>query len=324
MSPLTLAFILLALGFAFSALFSGAETAAYTFNRTRHRLRLAEGDARAQLVERLTRDVTAFVVVCLIGTNLSNALVSFCATLAAEELRLSAPELVATLTVGPLRFILGELAPKEMFRRHPDSLLYGTGRLLAGAQLLFRPAVVALSGITWALRVLGLRTDSARDQRAEERLRQAIAAGGEVGTLTGYQTTLARNIFSLRTITVRHVMIPLAQVDVLEAGTELEKGREFARSRGHSRYPVYRYRRREVIGVVDLYELEFDERPGLTIRNYVQPVPAVAPDEKVAEALVRLRRARARLAIVSEGGRALGIVTTKDLVEEITGELEDL
>ena len=324
MTALQLIAVLIVVGFFLSALFSGAETGAYTFNRTRHRLRLAEGAPGAALVDRLTRDVTAFVVICLVGTNLANNLVSTCATLVCEELAVGNPTLVATLTVGPLLFLLGELAPKELFRRQPDRLLYASAPLLGVAGVVFRPAVRALSLVTDLLRMLGLRTEEGRDLRAEERLRQVIAAGEEQGALTDYQTTLARNIFSLRTRTVRHAMVPLDQVVALEASTDLEVARDLARARGHTRYPIYRHRVEQIVGVASVYELCFEERPGLTIRNYVDPIVVVAPEERVAEALVRLRRARASLAVVSEGERAIGIITTKDLVEEITGELHDL
>ena len=78
------------------------------------------------------------------------------------------------------------------------------------------------------------------------------------------------------------------------------------------------------MGVVDLYDLLLEERPGLTIRNYIKAPIFVSPYEKVAGALVRLRRARVSLAVVTKDDEALGIVTIKDLVEEITGELQDL
>jgi len=35
-------------------------------------------------------------------------------------------------------------------------------------------------------------------------------------------------------------------------------------------------------------------------------------------------RARAKIAMVAQDGKALGIITLKDLIEEITGELRDL
>jgi len=54
-------------------------------------------------------------------------------------------------------------------------------------------------------------------------------------------------------------------------------------------------------------------------------VVAVAPGDRVDDALVRLRSSNEKLAAVDgPDGRAIGIVTVKDLVEEVTGELEDL
>jgi putative hemolysin len=322
---ITWAVALVCVGIFFSAVFSGAETGAYQFNRTRLQLALAEGSAPARLLQHLTGDLTAFVVVCLIGTNLANNLVSFASTLAIQELGWSAPELIATLAIAPLLFLLGELAPKELFRRQPDRFLYLVAPFMALATFVFMPLAWCLSGVTALLAVLGLRGDGGGDLRGEERLRQAIAAGREGGTLTAYQTTLARNIFSLRSRTVSHAMTVLSDVDMLEITGDLEEARTYARHSGRRRLPVFEHKRSEVVGVIDLYELLFEERPGLTVRNYVEPALEISPQEKVAEALVRLRRARTPLAVVVDrSGAALGVITLKDLVEEITGELADL
>ena len=52
--------------------------------------------------------------------------------------------------------------------------------------------------------------------------------------------------------------------------------------------------------------------------------PLVLPDQApVTDALYRMQRAHAAMAVVSGAkGRHVGIVTLKDLVEEIVGELE--
>ena len=324
MSDLAIVGGLCAFGVLVSGLFSGAETGAYRFSRTRHRLLLGAGDRRARRVEGLTRDLTAFVVVCLIGTNLGNTLVSYCTTLALEQF-VSSPELVATLTIGPVLFLLGEVAPKELFRRHPNRLLYGISPVLIVSAWLFTPATRALRGLTAFLSWLGLDAEEGNSARhARDRVRQEIAAGRAGGTLTDYQATLARNIFSLEAKRVRHAMIPLSEVGCLEAATELEEARGIVRSQGHTRYPVFRDQRGQVIGLVHAYDLLFEERPGLTIRNYVRPILRVAPQDPVAEAILRLRRARSKMAVVVQGELALGVVTLKDLIEEITGELNDL
>ncbi|MBL4847692.1 MAG: DUF21 domain-containing protein [Planctomycetes bacterium] len=314
----------IALGIVASALFSGAETGAYQFNRTRLRLALADGGRQARLVNHLTSDLTAFVVVCLIGTNLANNLVSFASILVVSQLAWGPPELIATLAVAPFLFVLGELGPKELFRRQPDRFLYGLAPVLALAAFVFRPFVLALGVLTWLLQRLGLKTDGDAKLRAEDRIRLVIEAGAEGGALTEYQETLARNIFSLNARTVQHTMIAIAEVDALEASAELEEARNFARLCGRRHMPVFRRERDQVVGVVNLFDLLFEELPGLTIRNYIQPALELRPGEPVTEALLRMRRARTALAVVMDQGKAVGVVTLKDLVEEITGELQDL
>ena len=325
MSALLLALALLALGLAASFCFSGSETGTYCLNRARHRLRVDEGVRRALLFDVLTRDMAGLVAVILIGNNIANATISVTLTMLGERLQLARPDVLATVVAVPLLFVGCELLPKELFRRHADTLTYRVAPFIAVCAWLFAPAAYALRGVHRLLARLGLEgSQSEQRLQAQERLRAAIAAAREGGELTAYQATLARNVFALHARTVGQVMVPLAKVIGLEAGTSIERARELVRSDTHTRHPVHRDRADRVVGILSAWDLLFEERPGLTIRNYVEPAFTVAPEERVATALLKMRRARAKMAVVQAGERALGIVTLKDLVEEITGELRDL
>lgn len=325
MSLLLLALGLLLVSLFASLIFSGSETGAYCLNRARHRLRVAEGLRRALLVDALTRDMTGYVAVLLIGNNIANSTTSITATLLCEQLQLPHPELIATLVLVPLVFVACELVPKELFRRHADSLTYRVAPFIAVCAWLFAPAGWLLRGVHALLAALGLETaESGGRLQAQERVRAAITASREGGALTAYQATMAHNVFALHARTVRQVMVPLTKVVGLEAGTGLDEARQRVRMAGRTRLPVHRDRPENVVGVLSSWDLLFEERPGLTVRNYIEPAFALPPGEKVATALLRMRQARAKLAIVREGERALGLVTMKDLVEEITGELRDL
>ena len=325
MSAMSLALALLLVSMLASLVFSGSETGAYCLNRARQRLRVAEGHGRALLVDRLTRDMTRYVAVLLIGNNIANSTTSITATLVCEQLRLPHPELVATALLVPLVFVSCELVPKELFRRHADSLTYRVAPFIAVCAWLFAPAAWLLRGVHYLLAALGLETEESGGRlQAQERVRAAITASREDGAVTAYQATMAQNVFALHARTVRQVMVPLAKVVGLEAGAGLEEARERVRLAGRTRLPVHRDRSDNVVGLLSSWDLLFEERPGLTIRNYIEPAFALPPGEKVATALLRMRQARAKMAIVREGERALGLVTLKDLVEEITGELRDL
>jgi CBS domain containing-hemolysin-like protein len=160
---------------------------------------------------------------------------------------------------------------------------------------------------------------------AAEELRLTIQASTEEGVLTNFQATLARNILSLRHRKVSAAMVPLAKSKGLEAGTPLPRARELAAKLDVARIVVYRGRPDEAIGAASVYDIFLEPDDSKTLEALVRPVPRISPHDRVEDALLRLRLAREKLAIVAPPGeRAVGIVTLKDLCEEITGELDDL
>ena len=78
-----------------------------------------------------------------------------------------------------------------------------------------------------------------------------------------------------------------------------------------------------VVGVID--QIEMHTTPGASVAELVRPVVRLKKTTRVREALLLLREHNARVGVVEDDhGRPLGIVTAKDLVEPLTGELSDL
>jgi CBS domain containing-hemolysin-like protein len=314
-----------AIGLVLVAFFSGVETGTYALNRARLRLAVAAGHWRSRLLARLIADLPSLLGAVLVGRAAAHALVSFAVTLTFERWVAHGPELLAALAVAPLVFVLGELAPKELFRRHADRFMTWSAPGLAVAEAFFAPLTRLLGVLPRALASIGFR-EHREDERglAAEELRLTIQASAEEGVLTDFQAALARNILSLRHRRVASAMIPLARVLGVEVATPIALARKIAASAGRSRLLVYRGKPEDAIGVVALYDV-FLEGDGSSVESLTRPAPRLSPTDRVEDALVRLRLARRNLAIVAApGGKAVGIVTMKDLVEEITGELDDL
>jgi CBS domain containing-hemolysin-like protein len=131
----------------------------------------------------------------------------------------------------------------------------------------------------------------------------------------------------LRTTTAREVMTPRVDVVALELPvTEDDVGRA-VRESGHSRFPVYEDDLDHLVGVLfvkDLFRMgDSGPTPELIRRRLRKPF--VVPEGRlVMELLQEMRTGRRAFAVVvDEYGGVEGVLTIKDLVSELIGELPD-
>jgi putative hemolysin len=133
---------------------------------------------------------------------------------------------------------------------------------------------------------------------------------------------MAENILRLESLTVESAMTPLEQVTMLPADAARDEMLEVMRLHRYSRIPVYGEDRRHIVGVVNVIDV-VTGRADACVADLRRDVLSIPGDESVAEALRQLRDAREQIAIaVDADERALGLLTIKDLVEEIVGELD--
>lgn len=315
---------------AASALFSGSETGIYCVNRLRLRLARDRGDVAAMRLHRFLEDEQGALSVILVGTNVANYLTTvFAALLLSRQSGLSdrAVELYTTLLVTPVLFVFAEVTPKNMFQREADRLLYRCGLALLTAKRVFAPVV-------WCVRVLSATLLSAvgwsedrpgsayRRHHVAKLLREALAGPPWAGA--GRHLEFVDRVMALPERTVGEVMVPGARVVSLAADTDREAFLRFARQNVYSRVPVVETDPQgapRIVGVVYVYALLADESWS-RVGQRVRPVERLNPKESVASAIVQLQRSSQPIAVVATPHHGLlGVVTLKDLLEEIVGEL---
>jgi CBS domain containing-hemolysin-like protein len=331
-------------GVALAALANGIETGFYRLNRIRLRLRSDSGDRRAKTLLGLVNDLRGMIIVCLLGTNCGG----FIATAVATMLVASAGwvrsntgvEIVTTALVAPLLFVFADVVPKCLFTAEADHWMYPLARPLRAVHraLCGVGVVPALNGISnLVLRVARKQAAEGADPfHPRQRLRAVLGEGAAEGVISGYQHELASKVLGLREQLVRAVMIPMGRVTAAPVDMDRAAFLEQLRQHSYSRLPVWEGRSDNVIGIVHILDVlgARDAAGGTQHGNVPCRVPldlrammsrevaGVPPDMTVAQAMVALRKARAAMAVVRDAkGRALGIITIKDLVEEIVGEL---
>ena len=323
-APWILLAILCVLG---SAFYSGSETGIYCLNRIRLRLRADAGDRRARLLRQLLADEQGVVVSTLIGTNLSQYLATVCvAYLFTSYYSLEVKtEIYTALVVAPVLFVFGEVLPKNLFQRHADRLT-----LAVAGPLTFSHGVYRAVGLVWVLKRLvaavirrlhGPAAASSQLLHPRQEMASLLREGVGEGLLSEQQSQTLDRVLRLGDMRVEDVMIPRARVAAVELAAGRQRFLELIARHHYSRMPVYRVEPQRVVGVLNVYDVlqDLDEAP---LERWVSPVLRVRPDESVMKCLFQMQRAHQPMAVVEvSDGRALGIVTMKDLVEELVGEL---
>jgi CBS domain containing-hemolysin-like protein len=314
-----------------SALYSGMETGVYCVNRLRLRV-AAQSQPAARRMQGLLGDQPGLLSAVLLGNNLANYLAPVClATVflsvyadASTSERGHRAELYTTLILTPVLFILGEVVPKNVFQSRADHLMPRLALLLGVSYRLFRATgVIRLQKFIADFIARRLQREPAPEAVIHSRhgMYQMLREGAASGALSQTQAVMLERIHNLESIRVGSVMVPRSRTVMLDENAARADAEAAVRRTTFSRMPVYRGESRRVVGVVHVLDVLAAE-PGTPLSRMMLAPVVVSPATPVIEALSILQRQRRRMAVVVDnGGHCLGLVTVKDLVEEVVGEL---
>lgn len=139
---------------------------------------------------------------------------------------------------------------------------------------------------------------------------------------------MIEGVFEVSDMRVRDIMIPRAQMKVIDRDDDFDAIIEFVLSTGHSRYPVVGDSRDEIIGVMlakDLLRFCHDlEDDAFDFMDLIRPASFVPESKRLNVLLKDFRRTRNHMAIVAnEYGGVAGLVTIEDVLEQIVGDIDD-
>ncbi len=308
-------------GVVASALCSGLETGLYVVSRVRLAVRAGRGERRAVRLERELERPDRLLATLLIANNAANYAGSLGVAAVIETFvtPIWAIVVLNTLVVVPILFVLGETIPKDLFRTRADHWTprFAPGLTVARSILTVIGLVPLFAAMSRFVRwLVGERSEDSGSPRA--RVTRFIRESHASGSLSEAQLDLADRAMAMRRRTVSGEMTPWRQVATVSLDECPVDGRSLARRTLRSRLPVVDGGR--VVGLVEVQALLLNG--GDLAAATESDVPRFAPTTPAFAALESLRRQRRPVGIVEDSfGRPLGMVTLKDLVEPLLGDL---
>ncbi len=309
-------------GIGASAVFSGLEIGLYTINRVRLAVRAGRGERSALRLQRELGHPEHLLGSLLVGNNLVNYLGTLSVAVLLERSGLApGPAVVVnTAVVVPTLLVLGEILPKDLFRTFTDQWTYRFSGFLVSLRLtLTMTGVVPLLGLAGRLASRLIGGKASIGPTAAQRISHLIREGTGAGVVTGEQASMVDRALTMRRRTIEGEMMPWPRVSTVPLEASGEGRTAIIRNRPHSRFPVLD-RSGRVCGI--LAALDALVEPRRPTRELMTAATLLPGEMGAMEALRSMRRSRSRMAVVIDrSGRPRGIVSLKDLVEPLTGDL---
>ena len=163
--------------------------------------------------------------------------------------------------------------------------------------------------------------------RTREDLNDLLDGAHESGLVDSDAASMIRGVFETSELQVRDIMVPRAQMVVVERDWPLEQLMREVVEAGHSRFPVIGDSRDEVVGILlakDLLRATTGGGAGFDLARWLRPVSFVPESKRVNVLLKDFRKSRHHMALVAdEYGGVAGLVTIEDVLEQIVGEIDD-
>ena len=334
--------LLICLLIVLNGVFAMSEMALASSRKARLEAMAEGGDTGAGVALRLMEDPTQFLSTVQVGITsigVLNGIVgesAFSAPVASWLGGLGLSERAAgiaatVLVVAAITFvtiIFGELAPKRIGQLYPETVARWVSPPMRALAAFARPFVALLSLSTQGvLKLLRIDNRSERAVTAEE-ISASLEEGVDAGLIEKHEHQMVRNVFHLDDRPLTSLMVPRNDIDWLDGEKTVAQALQYVASRGekpsHSWYPVCNGGLDDVTGIISVARLlELGPNTKGALAQHCENAAFVPETLSGLEMLEQLRAKSGRLLlVVDEYGVVQGMMTPRDLLEAITGELK--
>ena len=327
---MTILIIWLIVSMLASAFFSGMEIAFVSSNRLLAEMDKEKNGLAQKALNIFYQHPNNFVSTMLVGNNIALVIYGilfakiFDETLfypLSDGMRVTCDTLLSTLIV----LFTGEFLPKSIFKNNPNTLLtvlYPISRL----------ATLLSKGL---LRLIGIRMNKDVDGHEFTKVDLDYLVQSSIDNAArdeeiGEEVKIFQNALDFSETKVRDCMVPRTEIDAVEDTTTISGLQQMFVESGHSKIIVYHEDIDHITGYVhssDMFRLTAAQSDATlnSLSSTLLRSISYVPESMLASKLMRMlmQQKRSLAVVVDEFGGTSGLVSLEDIMEEITGEIED-
>jgi magnesium and cobalt transporter len=164
-----------------------------------------------------------------------------------------------------------------------------------------------------------------REPEDREQLIKLLHSAHERNLLDADALSITEGALAASESSVSDVMVPRAQMQVVDIDDPLDKIIAQLNRTGHSRFPVIDGDRDQVIGILLAKDfLRLKNNTPFNLRNWLRPAIFIPESKRLNVLLREFRVSRNHMAVVvDEYASVCGLITIEDVLEQIVGDIED-
>ena len=314
-----------------SGLFSSSEIALVNLTPSQVRRIIKQDTHHGNRLIFWEKDPDRILITIAIWNNLVNIAASATAVTifirTFPQISIDSAAAIATFATTLLVLIFGEVTPKLLAKRHSVAISLRVMPFLVFLSKLISPISNTLGKVSRGiLRILGKeKREIYPSESRREEIKALLDLVKKEGVLSGRENKMLGSILRLGETKVRDIMINRMNMLCLEISTPYTDVLDWVRKTGYSRIPVYEGDVENMKGILLAKDiLSYWNQKSFRLSSIIRPVSYV-PEVVTIDHLLRgfINNKTHMAIVVNEYGGVEGLVTLEDVIEEITGEIQD-